>query len=68
MNSKTISYRIFIGNAPIENLTSSEREAFADRCILRMGESLNNYFSGNPKEYERMCEVEQGSAVLRVRR
>ena len=61
---KQISYRIYIGNSPIENLTNSEREAFADKCIQRMGESFNNYFSGDPKEYERMCEVEQSGSML----
>lgn len=39
------------GYQPLENLTQEERSEFSKKLVNRMGESLNNWFSSHPEEY-----------------
>ena len=51
---KQISYRIFVGNRPLEDLSPAERKEFAKRCAERMGTVLNEHFGQHPEEYEKV--------------
>lgn len=50
-----IRVRLFVHDSgsirPYEDLSEEEREALAARCGLRIGETLNDYFSRNAAEY-----------------
>lgn len=62
--SKQITYRIFVGNRPIEELSRAERKQFVEQCADQMGQKLNDYFGQHPEVYERMCEIEQSGSML----
>lgn len=51
---KQISYRIFVCNRPLEELSPAERKEFAKRCVKRMGTVLNDHFGQHPEEYEKV--------------
>lgn len=41
---------------PLDDYSSEEREEFANQCVQRMGQALNNCFSCNLDEYLMLCE------------
>ena len=54
--SKAITCRLFVNGQPIESMTADEREAFANRCAERMGETLNGYINQHVGEYQKLYQ------------
>lgn len=52
--AKELTYRIFVGERPWEELTEEEREAFREKCADRMGRALNDYYTQHPEAYQRI--------------
>ena len=58
MRGKPITCRLFIpdgnGYRDWHELTDEEKEAFGRRCANRMGQALNDCFSRNIQEYQKI--------------
>ena len=49
-----LSYRIFVGDRLLDQLTAAERETFADKTAERMGWTLNSWFTQHIAEYQKV--------------
>lgn len=53
-NEKPFSYRFFVGDRPLDELTTEEQKEFGEKVTQRMGNALNDYFSQHPEEYKKI--------------
>ena len=52
--ARELTFRIFIGDRPYEELTAEERTAFSRQAVKRMGDALQDYYSRHPEEYKNL--------------
>lgn len=52
-----ITYRIFVGDRPIEDLSENDLRAFKQRTAERMVNALNDFFTQRPEEFKRVLEI-----------
>lgn len=55
--ARELTFRIFIGDRPMEDLTAEERKLFAERCGQRMADALSDHYTVHPEEYIKVPEI-----------
>ena len=50
MKSKELTVTLFIGDKPIETLTTEQRERMAER----LSQAMSRYYTANPTEYNQL--------------